>query len=291
MFPILVYGCEHDPLREESVRNLLNSIIGNRNNFIITKIIKTTAETSIPGNNHLARLIRIDIVVEAQNGDICIIEIQLTYHRNIVSRILSYFGRHRSANMPKGDFDYRMPRYALIVIVDYDMPELKNEPYYHLYNTMTAENAPHIKLTEYLQLHLVSLHRFRELNIEPHDDLTTWLSYLSKDYSDEEKAKGLIEMNERLRGIEQAYREALEDTEVQRAREYELMAMQDYLYTIYDSRAEGKAEGMDIGIQISSAIMQGKPDAVIAVEFATPVERIRQIRATLGMLSADTIPD
>ena len=245
VFPILIQGCENDPEREIGVKNLLNAIIGGRNKFVIEKILSTAVEKTVPGRVDGDRVCRLDIVVQNQDGDICIIEIQLGYFTHIITRVLSYFARHRSANLLKGEFNYSMPRYAMVTIIDFALPLLRGEPYYHLYNTFSAENAPHLKLTESMQLHLVSLHRFREMEIEPHDDLTTWMHYFSQAYVNPEEVEELIEMNESLKGIEQTYRRAIQKPEVLDSYDYEQLLHEDYLMRVIEFKEEGREEGRE----------------------------------------------
>jgi len=191
----------------------LNGVIQGQNDFIIKDIVDIYVELSEPADNMRMRLCRLDLLVMTQDGGFCICEVQVAQMEHIVPRMLLYFSRHFAGNARVGQTDYAMPKYALISLIDFPHMLFKDEEQFHLYSTMIVDNAPTKKITEQLQIHLVSLHQYRALELQPQQGnvLTTWMHYFAYGYRDEEEKERLIAMSKSVESLDRNYRGVVSD--------------------------------------------------------------------------------
>jgi len=174
VFEALANRVEKDEEFKKGFALFLNSIISGRNELHIESIRELRTELSLPADDSRLRTYRLDVVVVSSDGDFCLVEVQLYKLEHIVPKMIQYLGRHLSNRVAKGFSDYSMPKYALI---DYPHRLFAGESNYHLYTTMLIDNATNKRLTEQLQFHLVSLHRYKELGQvpAPGDELAAWV--------------------------------------------------------------------------------------------------------------------
>jgi len=191
----------------------LNGIIQGQNGFIIEDIVDVYVELSEPADNMRMRLCRLDLLVMTQDGGFCICEVQVGQMEHIVPRMLLYFGRHFAGNAHIGQTDYAMPKYALISLIDFPHQLFEDEQQFHFYSTLIVDNAPAKKITEQLQIHLVSLHQYRALKLQPQqgDVLTAWMHYFAYGYQDEEEKARLIAMSKSVESLDKNYRGVVSD--------------------------------------------------------------------------------
>jgi len=249
VFEAMANRIEKDEEFKKGFALFLNSIIGGRNGLHIESIHEVRTELSLPADDSRKRTYRLDLVVVSSVGDFYLVEIQLYKLEHIVPKMIQYLGRHLSDRAAKGFTDYSMPKYALIGLIDYSHRLFAGEPNYHLYTTMLIDNAQNKRLTEQLQFHLVSLHRYIELGHAPAsgDELAAWMHYFAYGYHNEEEKRRLFGMSESVKSLDRNYQQVVVDPELARKAQQELMLIQELNTQLRIERHEGLEEGLSKG--------------------------------------------
>ena len=213
----------HALFREENkelLSKMLTAIIKEK---ISVKTIDKNRYVSIKDANE--KLGIMDLVAELENKEICNIEIQLNYFPNIINRMIYYSDKCYTRQIKKGEDYSTLKRVISILILDYNLEELKE------FDTPVTkwkyrEEETKKTLTSIQTLVITILPKVIKLyNKNPNDKLCQWLMFIDNPNSKEvqnimEKNKDIefalsnleqVSGNERLKRIAELKEKARRD--------------------------------------------------------------------------------
>ena len=184
------------------------------------------------------------------NGNInCDIEMQVVDRKNIEKRILFYWSKMYTSSIKQG-IDYKELKKGIVVlIVDYNLEQLKNISKFMTKWNIQEEENPKIILTDDLEFYIIELEKVKK--VEQNSILKSWLEFIKNP-----KVVSNMENNEIKKAREELEKISQDEHEryLAELRQKYIMdqkAIQDFGYDkgLADGRIEGQNEGLKEGLK------------------------------------------
>lgn len=176
----------------------------------------------------------------------CNIEMQLVPHEKMIERFLYYWAKIYTANLKVGEGYKKLKKTISIIIVDSEMPNLKEIQKAHTKWQIREEENKSIILTSYLEFHIIEVPKaLREYEKSPQDEVLQWMMFL--DNPNKEEVTQIMEENEDIKEAKEELNQLSRDEVLRRiALKEELLRMdinQAKADAVKYGRAEGRKEG------------------------------------------------
>jgi len=139
----------------------------------------------------------------------CDIEMQVVDQNDIKARGLFYWGKLYLKNITKGKKYEELKRTIVILILDFELEELKKLPKYATKWELREEEYPEFMLTNLMGFYIIELPKFKKLHTNR--ILDEWVKFIKSpeviDMSDEKNSEGIKEAKKVLEEISQDERE------------------------------------------------------------------------------------
>ena len=199
----------------------------------------------------------LDVLAKVNNKEYINIEMQVADKDNLIERILYYWARVYTRNIKKKEDYIELKKTIEILIVDFEVKELK-ELEYHSKWKIIEEKERKIILTDYFELHIIELPKIHKLTEkEKNKELVKWMYFLENPESKKveeymKENKGIKEAKEKLETIS-------EDERMQILADLRLKAIMDEKAIKRLGYKEGRESGIKDGIKqgIEQGIEQG----------------------------------
>lgn len=257
-----------------SMQELIDSVLLDAGDPLIGKVTSVQAQYGIRKRMVTTHGGRLDARVEAADGTLFDIEVQIYPEPAMNDRSWFYGSALMSEEFREGQPYNRVPRVRVINLLDFvlrdEHPDLL-QPIGLLYRK-EPETA-----TDAFRIYNIELPKFRNthptLESVKDNPLLRWLYLLDAGYKNDHELEVLSNMTEGMKAFAKRYRISLNDPDLRRMYDYEMSAKREQASRDYNSkmmgieigRKEGRAEGMNHAwlSVVRRALAQGLPADVI----------------------------
>lgn len=225
----------------------------------------------------------LDMIAEINEDENCNVEIQVVNQKDIIERMLYYWGRIYTKELKKGEQYSRLKKTIAVLIANFEVDKLK-ELGYHTSWKVIEEKSREVILTDKLELHIIMLPKVieNEKNQEElmgflaslenensergkikmskenknEDELLDWLTFLID--PDSERVREKMKENEELREAVEKLEAISEDENMRRVAELREKAIRDEIWFKESGREMGREEGREEGRKIG--IKEGREE-------------------------------
>ena len=214
-----------------------------------------------------AKLPRLDLRAEYNDGENSIIEMQATDYERMHDRMLFYWAMAYKERMEKGEDYNELKPVVSILIANYNIkPFEKIDKYHTVWNLRETDYLSYI-ITDNIELHVLEIPKIKKLGIDlSKDELALWLSFINNP-----RDKEVLKMVKKGSALEQAMEELKKlsgdpgFSEIVQARAKEIMDDVSFRSAakrqgIREGMEEGKKEGIEQGKK--EGIEQGKKEGI-----------------------------
>ena len=201
----------------------------------------------------------LDLTTTLEDGSFCNIEIQLANNGDIVDRFLYYWSRVFGSQLSKGSKYNTLNKTIGILILDFELQELKNIKELGLKWHITLDNHPTIILTDKLELCILELPKARRiLEKEPNNKIAQWLAFL--DNPNCKEVSNSMVSNEEIKEAMEQLEKISSNPELRRIIELK----EKYLHEEAPARYFYKKQGLEEGRQegLAQGLKQGREQGV-----------------------------
>ena len=122
----------------------------------------------------------LDVLAKINNNEYANIEMQVADKDNLLERILYYWARVYTRNIKKGEDYIELKKTIEILIVDFEINQLK-ELGYHSKWKIIEEKDRKLILTDDLEIHLIEINKIKNLTEkEKNKELVKWIYFLEE---------------------------------------------------------------------------------------------------------------
>ena len=243
-------------------RNVSKKITSHFLSLILEKDIKNI---TLDKNKRLlsgdikAKLPRLDLRAEYNDGENSIIEMQTTEYERMHDRMLFYWAMAYKERMEKGEDYNELKPVVSILIANYDIVPFKSIKKYHtIWNLRETDYLSYI-LTDNIELHVLEIPKIKKLGIDiKKDELALWLSFINNP-----RDKEVLKMVKKGSALDQAMEELKKLSgdpgfnEIVQARAKEIM---DDVSFRSAAKRQGIREGFEEGKE--QGIKEGKEQGI-----------------------------
>ena len=232
-----------------SMQEFIDSVLTDAGDPLIGQVKEIQTQYDVKKRVFGAHGGRLDVRVEAADGELFDIEVQTYFEPSMNDRAWFYGSSMMSEAFLEGQTYKRVPKVRVINLLDFVLR--KNhadllQPIGLLYRK-EPETA-----TDAFRIYNIELPKFRSteptLDSVKDDPLCRWLYLLDKGYQSDHEMEVLSSMTEGMRNFAQRYQFSLSDPDLRRMYEYELSARRDQASREEYAKETGRAEGMEQGI-------------------------------------------
>jgi predicted transposase/invertase (TIGR01784 family) len=239
------------PGNEQALLDFINLIFANEGLPLIRDL--HIVNPRIEGDSLQQKAIVIDIHAITTDGEVLVIEMQMTNRKAFRERLVYYWGKGYVGQLKKGQDYSELKRTVVIGLLNFS---LTDEPALHsVYQLM--ERKRHVPLMEQLEIHLIELPKLGRAPEIAGTPLGNWLQFLNG--APEAEWAELAIADESLRKVMMTLKELSSDAEQRSLALAREIGMLDYLTDLNAARREGKAEGEAKGEAEGKA--EGKAEA------------------------------
>ena len=215
------------------------------------------------GNSDTNKRLVFDVLCASQNNDHIIVEMQKASQEFFRDRIIAYSSRHISEALEVGDRRYSFPIVLTIVLLDFEIPELKGSDKF-LQHVMLKDDDNQ-KFSDKMSFLLIDLTKFAgEINFEQlTDEIQKWCYVI----------KNMWRLKENdIPADETVFRELYENCKISKLnamekQEYEksVLEYEDVKDAMEYHHRMGKAEGLNEGFVngFEKGVEKGREEAII----------------------------
>ena len=172
----------------------------------------------------------------------CNIEMQLVPHEKMIERFLYYWAKIYTANLDVGDSYTKLRKTISIIIVDSEMPNLKEIQKAHTKWQIREEKNKAIILTSYLEIHIIELPKaIKEYAKSPQDTVLQWMMFL--DNPNKEEVTKIMEKNEDIKEAKEELNQLSKDEVLRRIALKEKLLRMDINQAKADAEEYGREKG------------------------------------------------
>lgn len=231
-----------------SMQELIDSVLLDAGDPLIGKVKSVQAQYSIQKRMVATHGGRLDARVEAADGTLFDIEVQIYPEPAMNDRSWFYGSALMSEEFREGQPYNKVPHVRVINLLDFvlrdEHPDLL-QPIGLLYRKEPAT------ATDAFRIYNIELPKFRDthptLESVKDDPLLRWLYLLDVGYKNDHELEVLSNMTEGMRAFANRYKVSLNDPDLRRMYNYEMSAKRDQASRDYNNRMEGRKEGLQEG--------------------------------------------
>lgn len=172
----------------------------------------------------------------------CNIEMQLVPHEKMIERFLYYWAKIYTANLDVGDSYTKLRKTISIIIVDSEMPNLKEIQKAHTKWQIREEENSTIVLTSYLEFHIIEVPKaIKEYAKSPQDTVLQWMMFL--DNPNKEEVTKIMEKNEDIKEAKEELNQLSKDEVLRRIALKEKLLRMDINQAKADAEEYGREKG------------------------------------------------
>lgn len=172
----------------------------------------------------------------------CNIEMQLVPHEKMIERFLYYWAKIYTANLDVGDSYTKLRKTIIIIIVDSEMPNLKEIQKAHTKWQIREEENSTIVLTSYLEFHIIEVPKaIKEYAKSPQDAVLQWMMFL--DNPNKEEVTKIMEKNEDIKEAKEELNQLSKDEVLRRIALKEKLLRMDINQAKADAEEYGREKG------------------------------------------------
>ena len=228
-----------------SMQEFIDSVLTDAGDPLIGQVKEIQTQYDVKKRVFGAHGGRLDVRVEAADGELFDIEVQTYFEPSMNDRAWFYGSSMMSEAFLEGQTYKRVPKVRVINLLDFVLR--KNhadllQPIGLLYRK-EPETA-----TDAFRIYNIELPKFRDTNPTlasvKDDPLRRWLYLLDKGYQNDHEMEVLSSMTEGMRNFANRYQFSLSDPDLRRMYEYELSALRDQASREEYAKETGRAEGI-----------------------------------------------
>jgi predicted transposase/invertase (TIGR01784 family) len=259
----LLFGEEDS---KESLISLLNAILGREGQEPVTDL-RIIENKQLKKRMLSEKTGRLDIRAELAGGEQINVEMQLANGHNMVKRTLFYAAKLYTASIKAGENFGHLKRTIVINLLGFEL--LKSGAFHSTFR-LYEESDRRLMLTDALEVHFIEFPKFERTAKDKRDPLHRWLMFLDEKLPEEE-LKELMEMDPIIAKTEEKLELLSSDEFVRELAEARALAVSDWVTSMEGSRAEGRAEGIEMGvaqekIEVALRLLQKGMDVEFAAE-------------------------
>lgn len=181
----------------------------------------------------------LDIKAKLNNSTNCNIEMQIVDRKNLEKRLLFYWSKMYTSSIKSGEDYDKLKRSIVILISDYNLEKLLNEPEYMSKWNIRREKSPHLVLTDMLEIYIIEAEKAKNYVLENNEVLNSWLQFIND-------PEVVLKMeNNELKKAKRILEEISEDEHERRLTELR----EKYIRDQHDIEARGYDKGLEAGIE------------------------------------------
>lgn len=267
-----------------SMQELIDSVLTDAGDPLIGKVKSVQAQYSVQKRMVSTHGGRLDARVEAADGTLFDIEVQIYLEPSMNDRSWFYGSALMSEEFREGQPYHELPRVRVINLLDFvlreEHPDLL-QPIGLLYRKKPAT------ATDAFRIYNIELPKFRDTNptLESvkDDPLLRWLYLLDVGYKNDHELEVLSNMTEGMRAFAKRYKVSLNDPDLRRMYDYEMSAKRDQASRDYNSEMRGEKRGEARAYEkvVRSALSKNLPQDVIYALVDAPREEVDAIIAKI----------
>lgn len=227
-----------------SMQELIDSVLTDAGDPLIGKVKSVQAQYSVQKRMVSTHGGRLDARVEAADGTLFDIEVQIYLEPSMNDRSWFYGSALMSEEFREGQPYHELPRVRVINLLDFvlreEHPDLL-QPIGLLYRKEPAT------ATDAFRIYNIELPKFRDTNptLESvkDDPLLRWLYLLDVGYKNDHELEVLSNMTEGMRAFAKRYKVSLNDPDLRRMYDYEMSAKREQASRDYNSEMRGEKRG------------------------------------------------
>ena len=199
----------------------------------------------------------LDVIAKINNNEYANIEMQVADKDNLLERILYYWARVYTRNIKKGEDYIELKKTIEILIVDFEIKQLKKLGYHSKWKIIEEKDRKLI-LTDDLEIHIIEINKIKKLTEkEKNKELVKWIYFLEE--PDGEKVKEYMKSDSGIKEAKGKLETMSEDERMQILADLRLKAIMDEKAIKRLGYKEGLASGIKDGIKqgIKQGIEQG----------------------------------
>ena len=183
----------------------------------------------------------LDVIAKINNNEYANIEMQVADKDNLLERILYYWARVYTRNIKKGEDYIELKKTIEILIVDFEIKQLK-ELGYHSKWKIIEEKDRKLILTDDLEIHIIEINKIKNLTEkEKNKELVKWIYFLEE--PDGERVKEYMKSDSGIKEAKGKLETMSEDERMQILADLRLKAIMDEKAIKGLAYEEGKEEG------------------------------------------------
>ena len=183
----------------------------------------------------------LDVLAKINNNEYANIEMQVADKDNLLERILYYWARVYTRNIKKGEDYIELKKTIEILIVDFEIKQLK-ELGYHSKWKIIEEKDRKLILTDDLEIHIIEINKIKNLTEkEKNKELVKWIYFLEE--PDGERVKEYMKSDSGIKEAKGKLETMSEDERMQILADLRLKAIMDEKAIKGLAYEEGKEEG------------------------------------------------
>ena len=185
----------------------------------------------------------LDIKAKLNNSTNCNIEMQIVDRKNLEKRLLFYWSKMYTSSIKSGEDYEKLKRSIVILISDYNLEKLINEPEYMSKWNIRREKSPHLVLTDMLEIYIIEAEKAKNYVLENNEILNSWLQFINN-------PEVILKMeNNELKKAKRILEEISEDEHKRKLTEHR----EKYIRDQHDIEARGYDKGLEAGIKQTNA--------------------------------------
>ena len=201
----------------------------------------------------------LDVLAKIDGKENCNVEMQMTEKNNMMERILYYWSKLYYRQIEKGDDYDTLQRTIVVLIANYEMPELKGLSYYTKWAITNISEGKRIILTNKLEIDIIELPKIQKEKIDKNKELLDWLYFIEDPES--ERVKDIMKENVAVKEAYEKLQKISADEEMRILADLRQKAIMDEkaIYArgidvgeekgLKRGREEGMKEGIEQGIK------------------------------------------
>ena len=207
----------------------------------------------------------LDVLAKINNNEYANIEMQVADKDNLLERILYYWARVYTRNIKKGEDYIELKKTIEILIVDFEIKQLK-ELGYHSKWKIIEEKDRKLILTDDLEIHIIEINKIKNLTEkEKNKELVKWIYFLEE--PDGERVKEYMKNDSGIKEAKGKLETMSEDERMQILADLRLKAIMDEKAVRRLGYKEGKEEGKkEKTIEIAKKMKEKNIDIIMIKE-------------------------
>jgi predicted transposase/invertase (TIGR01784 family) len=178
-----------------AMKELLNVTLADSGDMLVSDII--SLKPQMVHSDTSERVYRIDVEARTVNGEVAIVEVQLSRFASTIERTLLYVEQALAAHAKPGvslrDVIAAMPRVVVLNILDFDLRARGKN--FHQVAELIYREGPWERATDKIEIHNLELTKFRRQTPDLGNPLHCWLTAICRAQDQEISVKEVVKMD------------------------------------------------------------------------------------------------